>query len=343
MNVKNQGNENFLTCRILNDSNDILKYLQIGINIPIWAEFHEYILSDLNSFNAKAILLEESGNPAGITLIYSDNEEILYFGYFGVINHGENKIYFLLDELIKYARDRNFKIIRGPINIPTVIYGWGFMQKGSLENLFVGKPVNPPIYQAIFIEKGFYKKMEELSWEGTIFRINPYKLQKFDYSDYELFHPKDLNEFMNLKDVFLTINAENLPETAKITPNISNLFENYVNYLFKYGYNFMIMLIRYKPTNEIVACGSCLPNPFRKDKKGNYNSIVAYSWAVKPEHRKKGLAMLMYGETSLQSWKKKLKYTSGPTGGTENIQLPEFAKISGLENKRTHIILEFKL
>ena len=156
-----------LTSQILTNSNEILKYLQIGINIPIWPEFHKYILYDLDFFQAKSIVIKEDGNPIGVVLIYSDDSEILYFGYFGVINHNKKYIVFLLGELLKYARENNFKYIRGPINIPTVIYGWGFMQEGSIESLFVGKPTNPPIYQKLFFENGFNIRIEEKSWEGS--------------------------------------------------------------------------------------------------------------------------------------------------------------------------------
>jgi len=332
-----------LTSQILNEPNEILKYLQIGINIPIWPEFHEYILHDLNYFQAKSIIIKVDGNPVGNVLIYNENMEILYFGYFGVINDNENYISFLLSELLNYARENQFKLIRGPINLPTVIFGWGFMQEGSLESLFVGKPVNPPIYQRLFFKNGFYVKIEEKSWEGSYIRFNPYKLKIFDYSDYEYFNPKDWNNMMELKEEFLKMHAENMPETARITPNIEGLFDSYVDYVFKYGHNFMIMFIRYKPTGKIVGCGSCLPNPFRKDTKGNYDSIVAYSWAINQEHRKKGLTLLMFGATSLQAWKKKLRYTSTPTGGEENLRITKFANFINLQNKRTHLILELNL
>ena len=80
-----ESTKNFST-QILSDSNEILKYLQIGTSIPIWPEFHEYILNDINFFKAKSILLKDNGNPSGNALIYNHDESILYFGYFGVNN-----------------------------------------------------------------------------------------------------------------------------------------------------------------------------------------------------------------------------------------------------------------
>ena len=143
--------KNELTIRFLTDKIDILKYLQIGISIPIWQELHKYILKDLEFYQTRSILLLEDGNPVGNALIYNDKSDVLYFGYFGVLNHEENKILKLMDEIVKYARKNSFKIIRGPINIPGIIYGWGFMKEGSLGNLFSGNPINPPIYQNLFL------------------------------------------------------------------------------------------------------------------------------------------------------------------------------------------------
>ena len=39
--------KNELSIRILNNPSEILKYLQIGISIPILPEYHKYILDDL--------------------------------------------------------------------------------------------------------------------------------------------------------------------------------------------------------------------------------------------------------------------------------------------------------
>ena len=338
-----ETNRTNITFKTLTDPNDILKYLPIGINIPIWTEFHKYILHDLNYFKAKSIILEEEGNPLGNVLVYSDNKKILYFGYFGIINHNEKYISWLIDKLANYAQENNFKLIQGPINIPTVIYGWGFMQKGSSENLFIGKPVNPPVYQELFLKKGFYVKIEEKTWEGPYLKFNPYRLKKYDYSNYEYFNPKDLEEFIELKWEFLRVNANNMPESGVITPSIAGLFDNYADFVFKYGHNFMIIFIRYKPTGKIVACSSCLPNPFRTDDKGNYNSIVAYTWAIDSEHRGKGLTFLIWGATSLQTWKKKLKYTSIPAGIEGTKHFKKFAKFVNLQNTRAHLILELRL
>jgi len=331
-----------LTIRILEEYDEIIRYLYIGISIPIWPEFHKYIIRDLKTFHAKAILLLEYGNPAGIVLIYHNNTDVLYFGYFGVINDNSDKINRLIDELIIYRKQNNFKSIIGPINIPGIIFGWGFMEESRISNLILQNPVNPPIYQNLFLKRGFSTYNVQHTWEGYVKRLNPWKIQKYDFSNYEYFNPKDFNELMKLKPTFLKLQLENLPESAQITPRNPSVFDNYAEYIFDFGYNFMVFFLRYKPTKEIVACGSFLPNPFRKDEKGNFNSCVFFTMAMKPEHRKKGLGHLMYGATSLYLHKKKIKYGIGPISGDLKMAI-EYAKSLGGIIGRTHIILKYNI
>ncbi|MBY9004859.1 MAG: hypothetical protein KGD73_12860, partial [Candidatus Lokiarchaeota archaeon] len=46
-----------MSFRIINDYDEILSYMQIGTRIPLWSEFHKYIIFDLKYFKAKSILL----------------------------------------------------------------------------------------------------------------------------------------------------------------------------------------------------------------------------------------------------------------------------------------------
>ncbi|MFX0025060.1 MAG: hypothetical protein ACFE8M_01505 [Candidatus Hermodarchaeota archaeon] len=331
-----------LNIKILFDTNDILNYLQLGTVIPILKELYQYILHDLECFNAKSILLEEDGNPVGHSLIFHDNRDTLYFGHFGVLNHEIHKIDLMIEQIIKYGEEHGYKEIRGPINIPAIIYGWGFMKKGSLTSLFIGKPVNPSVYQERFFEKGFSIKYEENTWEGYMPRINPWKLKNYDFNDYEYFNPRDWNELMQLKDKFIELQLKNLPSSARITPSAEDFFETYADFVFKYGSESMFFFIKDKIKDKIVACGANIPNPFRKDSKGNYNSIVYYTWVVDPEYRRKGLTILMYGATSLLMWKKKIRYSSGSVA-SDNIANTEVAKALGAVHTRTHFILEYKL
>lgn len=338
----NQNLINDLTIKILESPNEIINHLQIGISIPLLPDLYKFILHDLNYFNAKSIILLEKGIPIGHSLIYDDGDNTLYFGYFRVLGHEKEKISYLIEKVINYAQNNGFKFIRGPINIPAYIYGWGFMKKGSKEDLFIGKPVNPTIYQELFLEKGFYVKYEENTWEGPVPLFNPWKLKNYDFTEYEFFTPKDLNELMKLKKDFLKLYASSMPPSSRITPSVGDFFENIAKFVLKYGDFFMINLVRYKSTGDIVACGSWLPNPFRKNKKGNYDSFVAFSLMVDAAHRRKGLLMLMIGETTKQAWKNEIQIVSVPTG-SDNIGVNTVTELVGLTHTRTHLIIEFKI
>lgn len=338
--IHSSQNKKDLSIKLILDKSEILNYLQIGISLPIWKEFEKYIINDLRFYRAKSLLLTENGNPTGHSLLYDENTDILYFGYFNVINHEEFKIQFLIKRILKFAKENNYKVVRGPINIPTIIFGWGFMKEDSISNLFPGNPVNPPIYHKLFLDNGFKIYNIQHTWEGYLPRINPWKLKKYDFSDYEYFYPQDFEELMKLKETFLKIQSENLSKSARVTPSASSVFDSYAEFVFKFGYNFMFFFVKYIPTQEIVACGSYVPNLFRKNAKGENDSCLTLTWAVLPEHRRKGLAFLMYGATSLLIWRKGIRYGGGPMSD-KNIENAEMAKKLGGIIGRTHLLLEY--
>ncbi|TFG11738.1 MAG: hypothetical protein EU535_06905 [Promethearchaeota archaeon] len=331
-----------LETKLIEDPEEILKNLQIGIQMPILSEFHKYILRDFKIFKAKAILLLEDKNICGFVLLFYENRKLLNFGYFKTIDDEPDKISYLIDEIIKYAKLNNFQQIKGPINIPTVIYGWGFMEENSNSNLFACCPINPQIYQSLFYKKGFKKFLLQYNWEGILPRVNPWSLKEYNFEEYEYFNPKNYEDFNNLKHIFLKIQSEYLPSSSQVTPGPNLVFDSYAEYIFEFGFNFMIFFIRYKPTNQIVACGSFLPNPFRKNNKGNFDSCIVYTWAVIPSHRRKGLAMLMYGATSIQAWKYKIRYGIGPVGSNVKANM-ELGKKLGASIGRTYVVLEFTI
>lgn len=338
-------NVSHYSVEIIDDPKEIIKFLNIGTNIPVWPELYKYILYDFNYYHPKSLLLKDERNIDGHMLIFSVDSEILYFGYFRVINHNKEKIERLIKELIDYKQNNNYKIIRGPINIPAIIFGYGFMEEGSKESLFIAKPVNPPIYQKLFIDNGFKIVNEIVTWDANpMIRYDPIKSKEYDFTDYEYIYPKDLKDFNeNFRNDFLLLHQRNLPPTALITPNVEDVIDNYTQFLFDYGYNFMIFFIRYKPSSKIIACGAYLPNPFRKSKKNIYDSTYVFTWVVEPEYRRKGIAFLMYGATSLLLWEKKVKYASGMISSYNkaNTELA-IKKLAGVETRK-HILLEYHI
>jgi hypothetical protein len=333
---------NEIRLRIIEEKEEIIKYLQLGTNIPIWEAFHKYILDDLLFYEANLLLLLEDGNPVGTCLIFDDNNLTLYFGFFRIINHKIAKIDLLINQLLNYAKEGKYEKIIGPINIPTIIYGWGFLDSQSENNLFIAKPVNPPIYQKLFLKHNFNVRYQEDTWTlSPLPIINPYKYPQYDYSNYEFFYPRDYKEFLKLKVNFLEIQASNLPPSSRITPNNSKRLENYAKFIFDFGYNFMIFFVKYKPDDRFIACGAYIPNPFRKNKKGVQDSCHIFTWAVETDHRKKGVTFLMYGAESLLLKEKGIRYGCGPISekNTANIGV---AKKLGAKKTRKHKIMEFK-
>ena len=343
-----------LNARIIEEPEEILRYLHLGINIPILPELYKYIIADIRSFNAKAILLEKEINEnkfnenadkvGGIVLVYDDQGDTLFFGYFGVYDHDIIKIEFLIDQLINYAKRNNYKIIRGPINIPTVIYGWGFMVEGSSKDLFIGCPINPPIYQETFLKKGFYIKFEVERYYNVVLKINPHKLPYYDYTEYEYVNPGK-EGIWDVLDEILSLHIKFQPPSAQLTPKKSLNIKYLVDFIYSFGSKWMIWVVYHKPTKKMVACGYVIPNIFHVDKHGNLDSFSFHDWVVDPDHRRKGLAMLMYGESSLRAFNRKIKnfYRWGywPVGA-ENIASKKAAeKLGGIKSK-AHLILEFE-
>jgi hypothetical protein len=119
-----------LSTTIIEDPIKIIAELGKGISIPILPEFHKYIIKELKAYDAKAILLEEkleqpnfgkqTDQIVGITVVYGDGTDTLFFGFFGVYDHSPEKISFLSDALKQYGKDNNYKRIRGR----AYIYFW---------------------------------------------------------------------------------------------------------------------------------------------------------------------------------------------------------------------------
>ena len=332
-----------LSIEVKDNPQEILKYLQFGINIPVLKEFHEYILSDLNNFHTISIVLKSDEKLIGHTLLYNTEKSVLYFGFFRMKDHTEKYIKVLLNFVIKYAKDHHFKYIRGPINIPTFIYGWGFMGDGSLKSSFIAKPVNPPVYQEIFLQNGFYVKSKQETWEGTMPLFSDEDIENYDFKEYEIYQPKDWNEILSLKMIILLLSAQNLSTESQVTPNPQNFFDNILRFVKNYGDLYMLNLIRYKPTGKFVGCFITLPNPLRKNNEGKFDSFIAYSITINNEHRHKGLSMLLYKEVLENAHKNHIRYLSAPIE-INNIAVKNAVINKGkLPHTRTHLILEYSL
>ncbi|MFX0032541.1 MAG: hypothetical protein ACFE8E_07135 [Candidatus Hodarchaeota archaeon] len=346
-----------LSIRIEDRYEEILKYIHIGISIPVLPEFHKYIISDIEEYNAKSILLEEeidekdfgkqTDNVVGHALVYDDGGEVLFFGFFNVYDHDPKKIELLADQVINYAEQNDFSIIRGPINVPTVIFGWGFMVEGSRKDLFIGSPINPPIYQHIFMQKGFSVKFQEDRYWMPALKMDPHNnpalvKKGVNFAEYEYSNPGK-EGLMAIKDEYIGLHATYMPDSARITPKASKNFDNIVDFTHTFGANWMMWIVRHKESGQMAGCGYIIPDVFHLNRKEQLDSVSFHDWVVHPDHRRKYLSMLMYGETSLLAKDRKTPHYinrgSWPVGA-DNIANANAAMKMGGRKDRSHIILE---
>ncbi|GAG94312.1 unnamed protein product, partial [marine sediment metagenome] len=63
---------------IIENPNEILKHLQLGINIPVREDFYEFILHDLKVYRAKSLILKDENRIVAHSLVYDDGSEVLF-------------------------------------------------------------------------------------------------------------------------------------------------------------------------------------------------------------------------------------------------------------------------
>ena len=321
---------------IVNNPEEILKLLPMGMSIPMWPEFKKYIIFDLKHFNAQSLLLMEDSSPAGHALIFNVDEKILYFGFFGVLGDTQEKIERLLVELIEFARKNGFEVLKGPVNIPTIIYGWGFMEKGSSTSLFVHNPVNSPLYGDVFRQKGFTEVLKEHTFEGNFRQTTSEFLKGHSFIDYELVVFDSWEEIASHKIEFLKLNVRNLSPRSVVTPSSAVVFDNYLEFIKFYGDPSMAVFTRFKRTKKLIGCFIATPNPFDK------HSAVLFSIALDKKHRSKGLGWWMINEVLVNSLKLGIDYCTAIVGSHVDRAIDISGKL-GLPLSRTHTVFHYSL
>ena len=313
----------------------ILKYLKIGISIPVLPQFQKYIINTFKNYNVRALFLIENGVPVGMTILFNENKELLFFGFFRVIDHSEERIQSLLEYVLTYARENNFHYIRGPVNIPVIIFGFGFMTKGSKEDMCIGKPVNPPQYLNIFENYGFYTKYKEDSYFTKTNKFDHTILKDLNFSDYEYITPgrEHLDEYL---DDMVQLHINNMKGYSQITPNTDKNVEILFEYIFDLGSKNMVWVIRHKPSNKVVGTGHIAPDPFRK----NFASFEHF--VIDKSHQGKGLGLFMLSK-SIKANSPYVKYGSG-SYAPENTKIINLIvnHLGGIKD-RQHVILEYKI
>ncbi|MFX0135253.1 MAG: hypothetical protein ACFFDN_16535 [Candidatus Hodarchaeota archaeon] len=350
--------KNELDIRILTDKHEILKYLQIGISIPVLSEHHRYISETFRIFNPIGILLEKKikkknriiNHAVGLCVVFKEND-ILFFGFFGIYNDEEEEIEILLDYLIEYATENNYRLIRGPINIPAIIFGYGFSVEHELykefkiETKFIAYPRSPLIYHQIFLKKGFYNKFSEDYYYMPLFKLDPLKL-KYDYTNYEVLFP-GREKIWDFADDIIKLHEKNMPKESLITPKSSQYIKVVISFIFDCGKPWMFWLLKHKPTNKIAGTVHIVPNVFgEKDSKGRYKTASLQHGVIDKKYQRKGLMLYLYGMGSLKAKDRKsgnnIKYGIGTVASENKSSIAWVTNLGGKIYGR-NVILEYKL
>jgi GNAT superfamily N-acetyltransferase len=307
--------------------------LHFGTQIPVKKEFHEFILSDFKVFQPISLLLKENGSIKGHCLLFQV-DKILYFGFFNIKDHDPIKIDYLIKKLISYAEKHHCQTIIGPINIPTIIYGWGFMEEGSVSSLFRAKPINPAIYVDKFKEYEFTIKTQQFSWEGPLPTIDQEILKGYDFHDFEIIDLASWEEFKDYTEAVIALNFRNFPPESLLTPKVEQVAQNYVNFFMKFGDLYMVSLLKEKNKDKIIGYISSLPNPFRAD------SFSLYTMALDEEYRNEGLGWYLVKSVLDKGRVHGMKYMSSPIERSNRIT-QVMSKRGGLKLLRTHSIFKY--
>lgn len=339
----------FLKKIIIEDSiHQIVKFLQLGISIPILPQFRSVIKFTLEKYNSKAIILYKKHNKEslfdfesiiGMSLLYSE-ESTLFFGFFRVYDHSKHNIQLLLGTILDYAKKNSFITIRGPINIPTILFGFGFMVEGSKTELSIARPIDPPIYLEIFKKNRFIEK--EII-DTYISEIKKLEMDNFNELQQEfefiMIGSKEIGQY---KDDFIRLHNENMPENSQITPKTLLNAEIIIKYLFSGNFlDNMGWITIHSPTKIVIACGFVAPNPFNPQ-------IISFEHIViDKKYRRKGLLPFIWTQlmtTLLKRNKEKMPiYTSGFCN-IDNQEIINFIiNYCAASRERRHIILEFEL
>ncbi len=326
----------------------IYNHLQLGTSIPILPEFKEPTLFALKNYGVKAILLKEKNENnvlfsksciVGISLLYS-YESILYFGFFKIYDDDRKKIQKLIDTIISYAKEHNYTAIRGPVNIPTIIFGYGFMVEGSDTSTLIARSVDSPIYLELYNKNGFDEKFILDTYVFKLQKLNIKNIKEYqEMYDFLMVNNEGLLKY---KDKFVNLHAEAMPEYSQITPNVSINALTILKHLFNWDLPYKLGGITFlKSSKEVISCGFLAPNPF------NFHYINIEQIVIDKKYQ--GYGIIKFINSELMAYYLNLKdedrpYYASAFVSAENERMSGFlVKYYSAWRGRRHIVLEYKL
>lgn len=304
-----------------------------GTNLPVRGDFRQYIEFEFNHLCVHQIVATIDHDIAGHMILFKEKgKDILYFGFFGANKSNlKNITHYLIDYMIDCARKSKCTRIRGPINLPTTIFGWGFYESGDT-SIASGTPYTNPAYIDIFKEAGF-KTWHTILW---------FKLPTIDVKSncqYEVMNADFENKDWALPCIKL---QERLfPESARLTPGRTmEAFDMNLKFMESYGYKECVY--RAYDQGRLVGMAYCTPNPYDLDENGKCKSALLMGAATEPEYQNKGLLKDLF-KVFWQNCKR-LGITHGEyLVGADNA--PSIAVVKGIGGKlnRTYHIMEYQI
>ena len=318
--------------KTLTDSNQIFSKLQNGTNLPVMESLKKYIVNEIERMNGFSIIIENgTGQVVGHSLLY-EWDHIMYFAFFSAKNDDVEMINKLMNEIQRIAKEKKCKSILGPVNLPPIIYGYGFAEAGSEPTIFASAPHNNPIYIELFKQRNY------TIWHRVLhFRIplSPIKLEnKWDV------HAVDFSKPDEWKKDFVEIQVKTFPPSAQITPNRLPAFNDYMEFIQEFGYEEGVLLAHHE--GKAIGAGWATPNPFDLNEKGKCQTLLLFGGAVLPEYQRLGvLKEIVFGFYNSISH---IGHTFGEMPiADDNVGSCKMAVSYGGKQVRSHVIMELKL
>ena len=233
-------------------------------------------------FKLNKFLIYQKGEAVGRFIIteYHDDKDICYIGFFECINN-EEVSNFMLDEAYKFAKEKKYKKIIGPVDA-------SFWIKYRLKtNLFdklpyTGEPYNADYYYEMFKNNG-YEVIEHYTSNiydknNTTYNIEDYEesYNKIIKSGYKIVKPRIIEEFDKcLEDIYYLIR-----ESYSKSPVFKELEKDDFIGLFKAYEKIinlnMIRLAYYK--DKVVGFCISIPNYGNKIYNSNFIDKISNMW-----------------------------------------------------------------
>jgi hypothetical protein len=310
---------------------ECINLLQNGTNLPVKNELSRFIQVEFEELKVSSLIMRYKNDVVGHTIFF-DHQDILYFGFFNASHDNSEIIDYLIDCLIDIAKERKCNSIRGPINLPTLIYGWGFYESGDT-TIAAGTPYSDPCYIDVFKKRGFMNWHRLLWFKIPIISINPtnqidVRIADFENTDWVL--------------PYIMLQEKLFPDSAKLTPGrtMRTFLEN-LAFIRQFGYKECIY--HAYDQNKLVGLGYWTPNPFDLNEQGKTKSALMMGAATDPEYQNKGVLSEMFKYFGRDAVKNKINYGEWLVGDDNPICIHTASKSFGGKQNRSYQILNLKL